>query len=49
MLYDVFTNVIFWFALALESFLYYGGYLGLALLCFPILRKVCYIFKQLTN
>lgn len=49
MLIQVFTEMIIWFFTALTAFVENGGYLGMALLLFPFLRKVCYLFKQLTN
>ena len=46
---EVFSTVLTWFYAVVQTFLDYGGYLGFALLLFPLLRKVCYLFKQFTN
>lgn len=49
MIVSVFSHLLDWFYLTVETLYAYGGYLGMAVICFPILRKICYLFKQFTN
>lgn len=49
MLADVFIEMFDWFYLVLTTLIQKGGYIGMAIVLFPFLRKVCSLFKQLTN
>lgn len=49
MIAEVFEKLMIWFTITIVEFVESGGYLGMAVLLFPLMRKVCYLFKQLTN